>query len=56
MNEPIFCGATPEENAKMQQYFNSMHTYEQETIFQSGTKVATVEELRKCAENMTKNN
>lgn len=56
MNEPIFRGATPEENAKMRQYFNTLPTYVQETIYQSGVQVASVEELQKCGENMTQAN
>lgn len=53
MNEKMFCGRSAEENAKMQQYFNSLPAYVQETIHQSGVTLSSVDELKKCAEHMT---
>lgn len=38
----------------MKQYFDSLPAYVQETIAQVGPKLATLEELRDCAEKLMK--
>lgn len=53
MNDVIFCGNTPEDNMRMREYFNSLPAYVQETVQQCGIEFCTVEELKKCAQNMT---
>ncbi len=54
MEKPLFCGQNAEETLRMQQYFDTLPTYVQETLYQSGVSVSTKEELMRCAENMTK--
>ena len=53
MSGDTFCGATPEENAKMRQYFNSLPPYIQETIRQSGIDIKSLDELESCAKHMS---
>ena len=43
----------PEQN-QMQQYFNQLPSYIQENIEQSGIKIQSMEQLKNCAENLTK--
>lgn len=52
-NEVMFCGNTPDENKEMRQFFNTLPAYVRETVCQCGVEFRTVEELRKCAHNMT---
>lgn len=52
MNEPIFGGSTTEENLRMQQYFNTLPAYVQETLYQSGMMLSNIEELQSYAETM----
>lgn len=54
MEKPLFCGKDTEETLRMQQYFDTLPAYVQETLYQSGVSVSTKEELMRCAENMTK--
>lgn len=54
MEKPLFCGKDTEETLRMQQYFDTLPAYVQETLYQSGARVSTKEELMRCAENMTK--
>lgn len=53
MNDTIFHGATPEDNAQMQQYFSTLPPYIQESIYQSGIPMNSLEELKSCARHMT---
>ena len=41
-----------ENDPQMQQYFQSLPAYIQESIKQSGVSANSVEELRRCAENL----
>lgn len=43
---------TPNENERMQTYFNSLPTYIQETMKQSGVDMHTEAQLRQCAAAM----
>lgn len=43
----------PEKN-QMQQYFNQLPAYIQENIEQSGIEIQSIDQLKKCAENLTK--
>lgn len=43
----------PEQN-QMQQYFNQLPSYIQENIEQSGIEIQSMEQLKNCAENLTK--
>lgn len=54
MDSKLFCNASSEEQARMQQYFHTLPAYVQETIHQSGIMVSSLAELQKCAENMTR--
>ncbi len=47
---PDFLADSPE----MQQYFNSLPAIVQETLTQSHMKIHSLEELKKCAENLTR--
>lgn len=40
----------------MQEYFNSLPMFVQETLKQNNIKVNSLEDLRTCAENMMKQN
>lgn len=51
--KPNFCGMTAEDNEKIEQYFNTLPVYVQETILQSAVSIHSVEELQSCAKNMT---
>ncbi len=53
MGKPLFCSADTEETLKMQQYFDTLPAYVQETLHQSGVSVSSKEELERCVENMT---
>ena len=53
MEKPLVCGKDTEETLRMQQYFDTLPAYVQETLYQSGVSVSTKEELMRCAENMT---
>lgn len=39
---------------EMQQYFNTLPIFVQETIKQSNSKIGSTEDLKKCAENLMK--
>ena len=47
---------TFKENIDSNRYFQTLPTYVQETIKQSGFDINSEEELRKCAEKLMKNN
>ncbi len=49
MNQSPVC-----KNQEMQQYFNTLPQFVQETINQSGPEMNTVQELKNCAENLMK--
>jgi len=53
MNDLIFRGTTPEANAQMRSYFDTLPPFVQETVQQCGISFATLSELEKCARNMT---
>lgn len=54
VKEGMFCGKDAAENARMEQYFATLPAYVQETLHQSGTQVCSMEELKQCAQTMTK--
>ena len=39
---------------EMQQYFNTLPEFIQETITQSGAQISTVQDLKACADNLMK--
>lgn len=41
-------------NSEMQQYFNTLPEFVQETITQSGAQMSTVQDLKACADNLMK--
>lgn len=53
MEKPLFCANSTEETLAMQQYFDTLPVYVQETLYQSGISVSSREELMRCAEQMT---
>lgn len=54
--EQTFCSAnTPEENLKMQNFFNSLPPYVQENIRQAGMHFTNVQDLKNCADHITQN-